>query len=233
MTLKLLDLFSGIGGFSLGLERSGYFETIAFCEINPKPHRVLKAHWPGVPIYNDVREITAERLRADGIGVDAICGGFPCQDISHAGDVWGLGAGLDGGAADYGANNCGSFASYDRESHSWRTYQHCLGGAREEFSGAWPRSGMMRNGIAYLLDTLAYPTSATATGLWPTPAARDYRDLSRKQAFSSQLARKSPSLASRLLTLGRRWQEIPEIYAAVMAFPSGWHAKHLDSTETP
>ena len=89
---QLLDLFSGIGGFSLGLERSGYFETVAFCEIEPFPRKVLAKHWPEVPCYHDVRELTADRLAADGIAVDAICGGFPCQDISLAG----TGSGLDG-----------------------------------------------------------------------------------------------------------------------------------------
>jgi DNA (cytosine-5)-methyltransferase 1 len=92
MKLRVLDLFSGIGGFSLGLERTGGFETVAFCEIEPFPRRVLAKHWPGVPIYDDVRTLTAERLAADGIGVDVICGGFPCQDISLAGK----GAGLAG-----------------------------------------------------------------------------------------------------------------------------------------
>ena len=90
--LKVLDLFSGIGGFSLGLERTGGFETVAFCEIEPFPRRVLAKHWPGVPCYEDVRELTGTSLAADGITVDVICGGFPCQDISLAGD----GAGLDG-----------------------------------------------------------------------------------------------------------------------------------------
>jgi DNA (cytosine-5)-methyltransferase 1 len=90
--LRVLDLFSGIGGFSLGLERTGGFETVAFCEIEPFPRKVLAKHWPNVPIYEDVRELTAERLAADGIAVDAICGGFPCQDISLAGK----GAGLEG-----------------------------------------------------------------------------------------------------------------------------------------
>lgn len=90
MKLRLLDLFSGIGGFSLGLERTGGFETVAFCEIEPFPRRVLAKHWPGVPIYDDVRTLTAERLRADGISVDVICGGFPCQDASVA-NVVGLG----------------------------------------------------------------------------------------------------------------------------------------------
>lgn len=88
--LRLLDLFSGIGGFSLGLERSGGFETVAFCEINEFCRRVLARHWPGVPIYVDVRNLDATRLVADGIGVDAICGGFPCQDVSAAGKQLGL-----------------------------------------------------------------------------------------------------------------------------------------------
>lgn len=55
--LKVLDLFSGIGGFSLGLERTGGFETVAFCEIDPFCQKVLKKHWPDVPIYNDVRNL--------------------------------------------------------------------------------------------------------------------------------------------------------------------------------
>ena len=65
--LKVLDLFSGIGGFSLGLERTGGFKTVAFCEIEKFPQQVLKKHWPDVPIYDDVRELTAERLVSDGI----------------------------------------------------------------------------------------------------------------------------------------------------------------------
>ncbi|NLG06056.1 MAG: DNA cytosine methyltransferase [Clostridia bacterium] len=92
MTYRVLDLFSGIGGFSLGLERTGGFKTVAFCEIDPFCRRVLAKHWPEVPCYDDVRTLTAERLAADGIGVDVICGGFPCQDISSAGK----GAGLAG-----------------------------------------------------------------------------------------------------------------------------------------
>lgn len=80
--LTVLDLFSGIGGFSLGLERTGGFKTIAFCEIEPFPRKVLAKHWPGVPIFEDVRTLHAR----DIVGtVDVICGGFPCQDLSCAG----------------------------------------------------------------------------------------------------------------------------------------------------
>jgi DNA (cytosine-5)-methyltransferase 1 len=92
VTYRVLDLFSGIGGFSLGLERTGGFETVAFCEIDPFCRRVLAKHWPNVRCYEDVRELTDQKLAADEIGVDVICGGFPCQDISLAGK----GAGLEG-----------------------------------------------------------------------------------------------------------------------------------------
>lgn len=91
--LGVLDLFSGIGGFSLGLERTGGFVTKAFCEIEDFPRRVLAKHWPGVPCYRDVRELNHEQLVRDGVGsIDIITGGFPCQDISVAGKR----AGIDG-----------------------------------------------------------------------------------------------------------------------------------------
>jgi hypothetical protein len=65
--LKVLDLFSGIGGFSLGLDRAGGFETVAFCEIEPFPRKVLAKHWPEVPQYKDVTKLTASILELDGI----------------------------------------------------------------------------------------------------------------------------------------------------------------------
>ena len=89
--LRVLDLFSGIGGFSLGLERTGGFETVAFCEIEEFPRKVLEKHWPGVPCYEDVTKLTGDILKRDGISVDVITGGFPCQDISVAGKQAGIG----------------------------------------------------------------------------------------------------------------------------------------------
>ena len=59
--MKVLDLFGGIGGFSIGLERAG-METIAFCEYDKKAQLVLKKHWPNVPMYNDVKTLTGEQL---------------------------------------------------------------------------------------------------------------------------------------------------------------------------
>jgi len=95
--LRVLDLFSGIGGFSLGLERTGGFETVAFCEIEEFPRRVLAKHWPEVPCYHDVTKLTGDILARDGIAVDVITGGFPCQDLSVAGKQAGMGEGTRSG----------------------------------------------------------------------------------------------------------------------------------------
>ena len=80
--LRVLDLFSGIGGFSLGLERTGGFETAAFCEYAEWPRKVLAKHWPNVPIFEDVRTLKGTDI--DG-PIDVICGGYPCQPFSTAG----------------------------------------------------------------------------------------------------------------------------------------------------
>ena len=77
----VLDLFSGIGGFSLGLERAG-MQTLAFCEIEPFCQKILKKHWPHVPIFEDIRKLKADDLPAKP---DLICGGYPCQPFSQAG----------------------------------------------------------------------------------------------------------------------------------------------------
>ena len=78
--LKVLDLFSGIGGFSLGLESTGQFETVAFCEKDQFCQKVLKKHWSNIPIIDDVRRINGKEIKAD-----VVVGGFPCQSISIAG----------------------------------------------------------------------------------------------------------------------------------------------------
>lgn len=75
--LRVLDLFSGIGGFSLGLERAG-MQTVAFCEIDEWCRDLIAKRWPGIPIMEDVRSSSFPNA-------DIICGGFPCQDVSLAG----------------------------------------------------------------------------------------------------------------------------------------------------
>jgi DNA (cytosine-5)-methyltransferase 1 len=132
--LKVLDLFSGIGGFSLGLERTGGFETVAFCEIEDYPRRVLKKHWPKVPIYDDVRTLTADALSRDGIAVDVICGGFPCQDISRAG----TGAGLAG-----------------ERSGLWSEFARLIGEIRPSYAILENVAALLDDGMGTVLGNLA------------------------------------------------------------------------------
>jgi DNA (cytosine-5)-methyltransferase 1 len=131
---RLLDLFSGIGGFSLGLERSGAFKTVAFCEIDPFCRKVLAKHWPEVPQYDDIRTLTADRLAADGIAVDAIAGGFPCQDLSYAGK----GAGLAG-----------------ERSGLWREYARLIGEIRPRYVIVENVAALLGRGLGDVLADLA------------------------------------------------------------------------------
>jgi DNA (cytosine-5)-methyltransferase 1 len=135
MTLRVLDLFSGIGGFSLGLERTGGFETVAFCEIEEFPRSVLAKHWPGVPIYGDVRELTADTLARDGIAVDVICGGFPCQDISVA--------------------NVNATGLAGERSGLWREYARLVGEIRPSFVIVENVAALLGRGAADVIGDLA------------------------------------------------------------------------------
>jgi DNA (cytosine-5)-methyltransferase 1 len=127
--LRVLDIFSGIGGFSLGLERAG-MQTIAFCEIDPFCRRVLAKHWPDVPCFDDVR-----KLNGNTVGpVDVICGGFPCQDISAAGPR----IGIDG-----------------ERSGLWREYARLIDELRPRWVIVENVDGLAIRGLARVLGDLA------------------------------------------------------------------------------
>lgn len=187
--LRVLDLFSGIGGFSLGLERTGGFETVAFCEIEEFPRRVLAKHWPEVPCYHDVRELTAAKLASDGIAIDVICGGFPCQDISTAGH----GAGLEG-----------------ERSGLWSEYARLIGELRPKFVIVENVAALLGRGMGRVLGDLAairydaewhcIPASAIGAhhrrdrlwivgypyGLWELQPQRGKQDERRRSGNASQ-----------------------------------------------
>lgn len=128
--MRVLDLFSGIGGFSLGLERAG-MTTVAFCEIEEYPRRVLAKHWPDVPIHTDIRELDGTQYRGT---VDVVCGGFPCQDISNAGN----GAGLKG-----------------ERSGMWREFARIVGEVRPRFTIVENVSALLSRGLGEVLGDLA------------------------------------------------------------------------------
>jgi DNA (cytosine-5)-methyltransferase 1 len=131
--MRVLDLFSGIGGFSLGLQRAGMM-TVAFCEVDPWCRELLALRWPGVPIYDDVRTLDAARLVRDGIAVDVICGGFPCQDVSIAGS----GQGLDG-----------------ERSGLWREFARLVGELRPRYAIVENVGALVGRGLSRVLGDLA------------------------------------------------------------------------------
>jgi DNA (cytosine-5)-methyltransferase 1 len=132
--MHVLDLFSGIGGFSLGLERAG-MRTVAFCEIEPTASDVLRRRWPDVINLGDIKRVTADRLAALGIRVDVIAGGFPCQDISVA-NVAGLG--LEG-----------------PRSGLWRECARVIGEVRPAFAILENVANLLDRGLGDVLGDLA------------------------------------------------------------------------------
>ena len=83
--MKFISFFAGIGGLDLGLERAGH-KCVGQCEINPFALRVLAKHWPDVPRFGDIMELQPDDLPT----ADLWCGGFPCQDLSNAGEQAGI-----------------------------------------------------------------------------------------------------------------------------------------------
>lgn len=86
--MKLVDTFSGLGAFPHVGKKYGY-EVAAVCEIDPKPREVLARKFPEALVMEDIRHVTSETIKPLG-KIDIITGGFPCQDISVAGNRKGL-----------------------------------------------------------------------------------------------------------------------------------------------
>jgi DNA (cytosine-5)-methyltransferase 1 len=182
--LRVLSLFAGIGGFDLGLERTGGFETVAFCEIDPFCRRVLAKHWPGVPCYDDVRTLTAERLGSDGIEIDVIAGGFPCQDISNAGKR----AGLDG-----------------ERSGLWQEYARLIGELRPGFVVVENSAALLRLGMGRVFGSLASLSYDAVVHAIPASAvgAPHPRDRAWIIAHDNAVRRKRGDGATRIIEPGR------------------------------
>jgi DNA (cytosine-5)-methyltransferase 1 len=164
--LKVLDLFAGIAGMSLGLHRTGGFETVRFCEIKPHARAVIEKNFGPVPIDEDVT--TMEFTEGEAmLSLPA----FPCQDVSFAGN----GAGLAG-------SRSGLYREVVRalrvvrplRALCWRTWQRCLVEGWEQFSGTWPRSGMTRNGIAFQRPAVGAPHRRDRIWIIAHPRGKQY-----------------------------------------------------------
>jgi hypothetical protein len=120
--------------------------------------------------------------------------------------------------------------SFDPASSAWKTSQLSLDGELGEFSETWPRSGMMRNGIAYRLPTLVPDNFATECGLWPTPNATAFKGgrTSPRRGVANPERNNWQDWCS--LVLGQRYP-VPETAEQVMGFPEGYTA--TSNSETP
>lgn len=213
--LRILDLFSGIGGFSLGLERTGGFETVAFCEIDPFCRKVLAKHWPGVPIYKDIEKCfprtSLQQVSRARMQVTPAPNGVSAPELPEP-------------VQDFSGRSCRPFAWYDQSALCWRTWQRCFIEAEgwEEFLGPWPRSGMTRNGIAYQCQPLAPLIGEIASALLPTIGANESKG-SQKLRY-----RGSPAYRGAKMSEGLRTCPSDPIYThpnfaeASMDFPKDW-----------
>ena len=220
--MKVLDLFSGIGGFSLGLERAG-METVAFCEISEYPRKILARHWPDIPIYSDVRELTGDRLRQDGIAVDVICGGFPCQDISAAGNQAGIGEGTRSGLWSECARLLGDirprYAIFENvtalisgERGEW--FQQVLWDISQVgYDAEWHCIRASQLGAWHKRDRvwiMAYPNGQGLEGLWQGRTLQGGREATGYGGPSSK-------------SLGRAWATEPDICRVANGVPNRSH----------
>jgi DNA (cytosine-5)-methyltransferase 1 len=87
--MRVLSLFSGVGGFDMGLEQAG-MTTVFQCEIDKHCQQTLNYHWPDVPKWDDVTTLTGEYILQHTDGIDVVAWGSPCQDLSVAGKRAGL-----------------------------------------------------------------------------------------------------------------------------------------------
>lgn len=97
MSKTFVSLFAGVGGFDFGFEQAG-LTCVGQVEIDKHAQKVLKKHWPDIPLHDDVTTAVEWAKEIGLIGrVDIVCGGFPCQDVSVAGKRAGAGAGTRSG----------------------------------------------------------------------------------------------------------------------------------------
>lgn len=188
--MKMLSLFSGVGMIDLAASWAG-IETVAFCEIEEYPQTILRRRFPNVPIYSDVRELTAEKLKTDGIPkIDIISGGFPCQDVSTAGKRTGF---VD---SEGNVTRSGLWGEYARLicelKPRWIVAENVAGllsisaaGIRGEdselYSETWPKWGIVLDGLAMELPMLERHINESECLLWHTSDCSDRRSPKSKQ----------------------------------------------------
>jgi len=220
MTLRLLDTFSGIGGFSLAARWLGGYETVQFVERELYCRTILRKHWPSVPISTDICTFKP----ANGFA-DVITAGFPCQDISTAGKRAGIAHGT----------RSGLFYELMRVICLVRPKYVVLenvaaivGFGLDAVGGRWPKQGTILNGRAYAHQMLEPVTAATDGGLLPTPSATEANGTCSKR-FPGSLHYKGSRVSEALRTCETDPLLVhPGFCEELMGYPINWTAcEHL------
>ena len=140
--MKALSLFSGVGGLDLAAEAAG-IEAAAMCEIEPFCASVLNKRWPNVPVIDDVRKVNERTTEG---AVDIVFGGFPCQDLSTAGNINSERQGLEG-----------------ERSGLWFEMLRVIRGIRP----CWVLAENVRGAVNLALDTVKDGLEAEGYQVWP------------------------------------------------------------------
>jgi hypothetical protein len=224
--LRVLDLFSGIGGFSLGLERSGLAETIAFCEFDREAQNTLRARYRVFPFMTMFAHLPETDSETTAFSRLQSLEDFPAKMLV----LQAVEQVLQAHAAGCGPSSPDWLANFDQISSEWKTSQLSLDGELEPFSETWPRSGMMLNGTAYRLPTLVPDNFGTECGLWPTPNATAFKGGRQSPRRGVKNPERNNWQDWCSLVLGQRYP-VPETAEQVMGFPVGYTA--ISNSETP
>ena len=187
--MKHLDLFSGIGGFALAARWAG-IETVAFCEIEEFPRKVLQKNFPGIPIHHDIRELDGREYE----GIDIITGGFPCQPFS----------------------TCGKEKGAEDPRHLWPEMLRVVSEARPSWVVAENVSGLVRLGLDLVQHDLEAEGYSSRAIMVPACAygAKHRRDRlwiianSMRGIPSTEQKRECKAVGSRqnALAYGKEWE---------------------------
>ncbi len=207
--MKVLDLFSGIGGFAIAALRAN-LEIIAFCEVDKFCQKILKKHWPHIQNLEDITKIGIEQISSAG--------------VSHARTLvtQATAPELPPAVRDFGGTWSVPFAWFDQSTGLWRTWQACFQTGWTPYLETWPRAGMTQNGIAYQRQPLVPLTRGTGSGLLPTLGANESKGSSQKRYKGS------PYFRGAKMSEGLRTCQSDPIYTnpnfaeAAMGFPKDW-----------
>lgn len=233
--MKVLDLFSGIGGFSLGLEKAGH-ETVAFCEIDGFCRKVLKQWWPHKKTFNNIETLNncLEKILTSSPE------GFHAKTLVSPENVPAYSA-TNPPDRPQPVQDCFGrwfvpFAWLDHDTGLWRTWQQSMMDSWGLFSEKWPLAGMMRNGIAYRREGLEGGICDKDSTPWPTPTASDHKGSS---AGCKKIKTKEISMLRYFLHFhfAKPHQKTtypnPSLLEAMMGYPIGYtELKPLETQST-